>query len=176
MNIAAILYEADEGPQTDILLRTVANSLKAKALKLAGAVQSNVAVPDHDRCQILPEDLSTGHTVNASEDRGPMATGCRLNASALEDVVGLSAAGLSAETALVIANKFSKRETEGAGFRPLIEHAVVLGIPVLAAVKRNHLPQWRAFVGDEPVLLPLNQDAIREWCEHAIAHTRIRDT
>ena len=175
MNLAAILYEADEGPEADILLSAVANALKAQGVKLAGAVQSNVAAPNRTRCHILLEDLSTGRTVNASEDRGPLATGCRLDAGALEDVVGLSAAGLSTETALVIVNKFSKRETEGAGFRLLIENAVVLGIPVLAAVKRTHLDAWSAFVGEEPVLLPLDRNAVREWCERAIAHADVSE-
>lgn len=172
MHVAAILYEADEGPQSDALLAGLAHRLKAQGVKLAGAVQSNVAVPNRSRCEIVLEDLSTGRTVNASEDRGPLASGCRLDAGALEDVVGLSAASLTPDTALVIVNKFSKRETEGAGFRPLIEHAVVLGVPVLVAVKRTHLPAWSAFVGSDPLLLPLDRSAVERWCEQAIARYR----
>lgn len=169
MHLAAILYEADEGPQSDSLLTGVAHRLKARGVKLAGAVQSNVPMSNRSRCEIVLEDLSTGRTINASEDRGPLASGCRLDAGALEDAVGLSAASLGPETALVIVNKFSKRETEGAGFRPLIEHAVALEVPVLVAVKRTHLEAWTAFVGSEPLLLPLDPNVVEQWCENAIA-------
>lgn len=170
MHIAAILYEADEGPAADTLLTDVAHHLRRRGLKLAGAVQSNPSQPGRNRCDILLEDLATGRVVKASEDRGPMARGCRLDAGALEDIVGLSSASLAPETALVIVNKFSKREAEGRGFRPLIEQAVGLGVPVLAAVKRAHLEPWSQFVGSEPTLLPVSEDAVRHWCETAIAH------
>lgn len=169
MHLAAILYEADEGLKSDVLLAAVAHDLKAQGVKLAGAVQSNVTLPGRTRCEIMLEDLATGRTTNASEDRGPLSQGCRLDAGALEDAVGLSGASLDADTALVVINKFSKREAEGAGFRPLIEQAVVLGVPVLAAVKRVHLEAWTQFVGGEPTLLPLDRSAIDHWCANALA-------
>ncbi|HRN87750.1 DUF2478 domain-containing protein [Hyphomicrobium sp.] len=165
MRVAAILYAADEGPAADTLLANVARHLRERGLKLAGAVQSNVSQPGQSRCDILLEDLASGRVVQASENRGPMASGCRLDTGALEDIVGLSSASLAAETALVIVNKFSKREAEGHGFRPLIEQAVVLDIPVLVAVKPAHLDAWTQFVGSAPTLLPLNEDAVRLWCE-----------
>ncbi len=165
MRVAAILYAADEGPAADTLLANVARRLRERGLKLAGAVQSNVSQPGQSRCDILLEDLASGRVVQASENRGPMASGCRLDTGALEDIVGLSSASLAAETALVIVNKFSKREAEGHGFRPLIEQAVVLDIPVLVAVKPAHLDAWTQFVGSAPTLLPLNEDAVRLWCE-----------
>ncbi|AHB48316.1 3-dehydroquinate dehydratase [Hyphomicrobium nitrativorans NL23] len=168
MRVAAILYAADEGPAADALLAELAWRLRERGLKLAGAVQSNVSQPGQSRCDILLEDLASGRVVQASENRGPMASGCRLDAGALEDIVGLSSASLAPETALVIVNKFSKREAEGHGFRPLIEQAVVLGIPVLAAVKPAHLDAWTQFVGSTPALLPLDEDAVRHWCDAAI--------
>ncbi|HRO48846.1 MAG TPA: DUF2478 domain-containing protein [Hyphomicrobium sp.] len=168
MRIAAILYEADKGPAADALLTGIARSFRARGLKLAGAVQSNVAQPGRSRCDILLEDLASGRVVEASENRGPMASGCRLDAGALEDIVGLSAASLAPETALVIVNKFSKREAEGHGFRPLIEQAAVLDIPVLVAVKPAHLDAWTSFVGGAPTLLPLDEETVTRWCETVI--------
>ena len=168
MRIAAILYQADEGPAADALLAGLARRLRDRGLKLAGAVQSNVSEPGRSRCDILLEDLASGRVVAASENRGPMASGCRLDAGALEDIVGLSAASLAPETALVIVNKFSKREAEGHGFRPLIEQAVLLDVPVLVAVKPAHLEAWTQFVGGAPELLPLDDEAVGRWCETAL--------
>lgn len=168
MRVAAILYAADEGPAADTLLACLAQRLRERGWALAGAVQSNVSQSGQSRCDILLEDLASGRIVQASENRGPMASGCRLDSAALEDIVGLSAASLAPETALVIVNKFSKREAEGHGFRPLIEQAVVLDIPVLAAVKPAHLEAWTEFVGGAPTLLPLDEEAVERWCETAI--------
>lgn len=169
MHVAAILYEADEGPRSDALLAEIAYGLRSKGMKLAGAVQSNPSAPGRTRCQIVLEDLATGRSIEASEDRGPLARGCRLDSSALEDVAGLSATSLAADTALLVINKFSKREAEGHGFRPLIEQAVILGVPVLVAVKRAHLEAWTLFVGAEPTLLPLDRSAVEDWCDRAIS-------
>lgn len=169
MHIAAILYEADEGLKSDTVLAEVAHGLKAKGVKLAGAVQSNPSMPGRQRCEIVLEDLATGRSIRASEDRGSEARGCRLDTSALEEAVGLSGTSLASDTALVVINKFGKREAEGHGFRPLIEQAVVLGVPVLVAVKRAHLEAWTTFVGGEPALLPVEHDTVEDWCSRAIA-------
>jgi len=44
MPVAAILYDAGAGPQTDALIVELAQRLKCAGLRLAGAVQSNVAI------------------------------------------------------------------------------------------------------------------------------------
>jgi nucleoside-triphosphatase THEP1 len=164
MKLAAILYEMGDGLATDILLTEIAHQLRDSGLKLAGAVQSNSSAPRRSQCEMTLEDLATGRCTKASEDRGPLARGCRLDAGALEDIVGLAASSLGPDTALVIINRFGKREAEGHGFRPMIESAVLLDVPVLTAVNRAHLEPWGAFVGEEPLLLPPSREAIERWC------------
>lgn len=44
MPVAAILYDGGAGPQTDALIVELAQRLKCAGLRLAGAVQSNVAI------------------------------------------------------------------------------------------------------------------------------------
>jgi nucleoside-triphosphatase THEP1 len=168
MNVAAILYEMGEGLATDELLTGIAHQLRDAGLKLAGAVQSNSAAPRRSQCEMTLEDLATGRCTKASEDRGPLARGCRLDAGALEDVVGLAASSLGSDTALVVINRFGKQEAEGHGFRPMIENAVLLGVPVLLAVNRAHLESWSQFVGGEPVLLPARREDVVRWCEATV--------
>lgn len=168
MKLAAILYDLGEGLATDILLENIAHQLRDAGLKLVGAVQSNSSAPRRSQCEMTLEDLATGRCTKASEDRGPLARGCRLDASALEDIVGLAASSLKADTALVIINRFGKQEAEGHGFRPMIESAALLDVPVLTAVNRTHLDAWRAFVGEEPLLISSSRKEIERWCEATV--------
>ena len=175
MKVAAILYDCGAGPATDALVTEFARRLRRAGFKLAGAVQSNIAVADRSRCAIILEDLATGANTKASEDRGPLAQGCRLDAGALEDSVGLAAASLGPETDLVVVNRFGKRETEGHGFRHVIETAVLLGVPVLVALNRAHLEAWQAFVGDAPILLPPDVRALSDWCARMLTDRTAAD-
>jgi nucleoside-triphosphatase THEP1 len=166
MNIAAILYEGDQGSTVDALLAGIACHLRAEGWKLAGAVQSPTA-QRNSRCEMTLEDLATGTCVETTDVLGPSVSGCRLDTEALEDSVGLAVTSLHPDTKLVVINRFGKRETEGRGFRLMIENAVVLDVPVLVGVKRLHLDAWTHFVGGEPLFLPHRRDDILRWCEAA---------
>jgi nucleoside-triphosphatase THEP1 len=153
---------------TDALLAAFALRLKRAGFKLAGAVQSNDPVANRSRCDITLEDLATGLRIRASDNRGPLAKGCRLDESAHEDSVGMALSSLEPETDLVVINRFGKREAEGHGFRPLVEQAVLLDVPVVVGLNRAHLDAWRAFLGEEPALLPPELGAISSWCGRAL--------
>ena len=164
MQVAAILYDGGASAQTDALVVNIARRLKGAGFRLAGAVQSNVDVAGRNRCDIMLEDLATGRIIKTSQDRGPLARGCRLDSGALEETVGLAASSLDAEIDLVIINRFGKQEAEGHGFRPMIEQAVLLGVPVIVGLNRTNLESWRIFVGDVPELLSPELGAIFSWC------------
>jgi nucleoside-triphosphatase THEP1 len=164
MKVAAIVYDASESQRVDELIGALASELRAGGLNLAGSVQSNPAVANRNRCDILLQDLATGHVIKASQDRGSLASGCRLDSQALEESVGLAAASISPETDLVIINRFGKQESEGRGFRAAIEQAVLLDVPVIVGLNRAHVDSWCEFVGGPPDLLPTNLDAVMQWC------------
>jgi nucleoside-triphosphatase THEP1 len=169
VRIAAILYDAADSARTDELIAVLARRLRREGLSLAGAIQSNVAVASRHRCDMMLEDLATGKVIKASQDRGALASGCRLDSSALEESVGLAASSIGAETDLIIVNRFGKQEAEGRGFRAMIEQAVLLDVPVLVGLNRAHLDSWREFVGETPQLLPLDLDAVSDWCLSRVA-------
>jgi nucleoside-triphosphatase THEP1 len=175
MKLATILYERGDGEAADSLLSAFALSLRQAGFKLARAVQSNDPIANRSRCDITLEDLATGQRIKASNDRGPLAKGCRLDESALEDSVGLAASALGPETDLVVINRFGKREAEGHGFRSMIETAVCLGVPVLVALNSAHLRDWTAFVGEEPVLLRPELEAVSGWCGRVLGDRASRD-
>ncbi len=164
MKIAAVLYDGEKSAAADKLIREVAGALRKDGIGLCGAVQSNVAALNRSRCEIALEDLATGRVIKASQDRGPLARGCRLDSGALEESVGLAESSLAEETRLVIVNRFGKQEAEGRGFRALIEKAVLAEIPVLVGLNRAHVVAWHEFVGENPTLLPMDEREVMAWC------------
>lgn len=164
MNIAAVLYDSSESKCADELMVALARRLMAAGFSLAGAVQSNLAVPNRGRCDILLEDLATGQIIKASQDRGSLASGCRLDSSALEESVGLATSSIGEDTDIIIVNRFGKQEAEGRGFRSMIEQAILLEIPVVTGLNRAHVDSWYSFVGDDPQLLPIDLDVVMDWC------------
>ena len=171
MNIAAIVYHGDQGATVDTLLADVAYALRSNGWKLAGAVQAPAA-PRNSRCEMTLEDLATGACIEMSDELGPTASGCRLDTEALEDSVGLATSSLDPATKFVVINRFGKRETDGRGFRSMIESAVAMDVPVLVGVKQVHLDAWKRFVGDEPLVLPHDRGEILAWCNSGVGEER----
>lgn len=165
MKLAAVTYEHAEGLAVDEFMRTLAFGLRDCGLKLAGAVQTNEPHPGSCRCDMVLEDLATCQRIAASEHRGPLARGCRLDTSALEQSVGLALSSLSSKTDLVLINRFGKREAEGQGFRPLIAQAVDLQIPVIVGLNQAHADSWQVFSGGQGMRLTPTEREVMAWIE-----------
>ena len=164
MRIAAVVYPVSEGAHADNVISDVARRLKIGGMKIAGAVQHNTHNGDRCRCDMKLEDLGSGCLVQISEDRGPEARGCRLDSSALEEIVGMVCSSLEDSPDLVVVNKFGKREAEGSGFRSAIEQALGSGVAVLTAVSTANLAEWENFASGLDERLPLDAAAISAWC------------
>ncbi len=94
------------------------------------------------------ECLSTGERLKISEDRGPLARGCRLDVGVLAEALVSARTEIQKQPDVLVVNKFGKSEAEGGGFRPLIADAIELGIPVLIAVPWRNIESWRHFAGE----------------------------
>lgn len=172
--IAALVYDTGTGGTADRLLASISHALKQRGYRLAGAIQHNSDAPEGCLCDMTLEDLSSGRLILISENRGPLARGCRLDASALEEVVGLTSSAVESGADMLIVNKFGKREVEGHGLRQAIEAAVGRGIPVLTAVNAGHLPAWTEFTGGVDTRLPLDAMRLDAWCADVLARDRAR--
>lgn len=167
--IAALIYDTGTGGAADLLLAETTRRLSARGYRLAGAIQHNTNGADGCLCDMTLEDLSSGRLVLISEKRGPLARGCRLDSSALEEVVGLAGAAVEDGADMLVVNKFGKREVEGHGLRQVIEAAAGRGIPILAAVSATNLPAWTEFTGGLDTRLPLDPDRLAAWCNDVLA-------
>lgn len=145
--ILAITYS--DGARATAVLRRLWQALTAKGAACAGIVQRDEPPAEgHGRCDMVLECIASGERLKISDDRGPMARGCRLDVGELVRALEIERQALCAKPDALFVNKFGKTESEGGGFRPLIADAIEQGIPVLLTVPWKNIDSWRLFAGD----------------------------
>ena len=155
---------ADGRGEADLLIREVAERLRAEGVHLAGAVQVNIDTDPARKCEMDLHILSRDKVVRISQNLGQLSKGCRLDPDGLESAVGLVANALAEGAELLIVNKYGKQEIDGRGFRPLIGEALAAGIPVLTAVNRGNVEKFLDFAEDLAEALPDDAQAVFDWC------------
>ncbi|WP_417588407.1 DUF2478 domain-containing protein [Pararhodobacter oceanensis] len=148
---------------TDRLLFRVAEALVAKGYRACGTVQINTEREVNDPCDMDVKVLPQGTVLRISQDLGPHARGCRLDADALETAVGLVAATLNEGADFVIINKFGKHEAEGRGFRDVIAEALALEIPVLVGTNGLNVDAFQEFTDGYAQEIAPEFDSIEAW-------------
>ena len=135
-----------------------------RGLRLAGVLQHPVCSERAGHCDVALEELTTGLRTDLFEDRGPGASGCRLDVAALAEVNAQSGA-LAGYTILqlLILNKFGKVEVEGRGLLDLVAIAVDRGIPVVIGVPIRNLEAWRNFAGGMSVEFSSDHAEVASW-------------
>jgi hypothetical protein len=142
------------GGAGDRVLCDLARRLAEAGVRLAGVVQDpppeGERPPGARKPPMTMRFVDSGEVQVISEDLGPMAVSCRLDAGALEAVAGLVEARLAATEPpqLLLLPKFSKREAEGGGFRQVMGLAVGRDVPVLTTLKADLGAAFLDFAGD----------------------------
>jgi len=148
---------------TDQVLGRLATRLAALGLRCGGTVQINTERADARPCDMDMRVLPDGPVLRISEDRGPQARGCRLDADALETAAGLVAARLASGTDLLIVSEFGKHEADGRGFRDVIAKAVALDVPVVVGLNALNRDAFEAFCGGAATQLAPDPEALERW-------------
>ncbi|KAB2749107.1 MULTISPECIES: DUF2478 domain-containing protein [Brucella] len=159
--LAAILAAKDV--PVDQLLAGVAHRARQAGLRVAGFLQHRESNTDECCRDIEIEHIGTGVTQIISQSLGSGSKGCRLDPAALADVAGSLLAELDSGADMLILNRFGKGETEGHGFRSIIEIAYARQIPVLTVVRETYVEGWNDFAGDCGVLLAPDSQATLGW-------------
>jgi nucleoside-triphosphatase THEP1 len=167
MKVAAVIYDMGEAARVDEILAAIAKRLRIDGYALAGAVQHNTDEAGRPCADMRIEDLSSGRMMDISNPK-TTGTGCRLDATALEDVAGIVAGGLEGAVDLVILNRFGKQEIGGNGFRAMMENAVAREIPLLTVLNGVHRPAWDGFASGMAETLPADAGAIERWCRSVL--------
>ncbi len=159
--LAAMVYANDEYP--DALFRWIVNECRLRRLTLSGVLQHPAFEGADRRCDVLLEDLATGHRTLLFENRGAGARGCRLDVAALLEASVKIESSLEHDPALLVLNKFGKVEAEGGGMCGLMAKALERGIPAIIGVPARNLNAWRDFAGEFSVEFSEDADQIAKW-------------
>lgn len=160
MNIGYV--SSGEGRKTHAVLGAVAERARREGIVLAGAIQPEEAGDAEEKCRIILALLPDGVRRNVSFDLGPDMTGCRLDASALEEAVMIVRDRLAGAQGLVV-NKFGKQEAIGRGLVAAIIEACDRGLPVLVGVPEQWREAFHAFTDGKATELPDDEDHILDW-------------
>jgi len=164
--LAAILAAKDV--PVDQLLASVAHRARQAGLRVAGFLQRRETGGEECCRDIEIEHIGTGVTQIISQALGSGSKGCRLDPAALADVAGALLAELDDGADILILNRFGKGETEGHGFRSIIETAYARRIPVLTVVRETYVEGWNDFAGDCGVLLAPESQAVLGWFDRVV--------
>ncbi len=159
--VAAIVYPDNAYP--DVAFETLVRRSRERGLSLAGVLQHLIFETADRRCDVVLEDLTTGHRTALFEDRGTGAAGCRLDEAALAEATARIEGNLEDGPDLLALNKFGKAECDGRGLLDLIGSAIDRGIPVIIGVPKSNLGAWRSFAGDLAVELTSAVDDVERW-------------
>ncbi|KAB2917367.1 MAG: DUF2478 domain-containing protein [Hyphomicrobiaceae bacterium] len=163
--LAAVVYDIDF-PINELMLK-VANALRAEGVRLQGTLQENTGSARCSTMSLIA--LATGERIGISQDLGPSAKGCRLDARGLSEMAATLDTTIKAEFDLLILNKFGRAEAEGNGLRSTFAYALGIGKPVLSAVRPPYLEAWSRFHGGLATDLTPHFDAVIAWCRRAVA-------
>ena len=168
--IAAITF--DNNDPVDKVFDTVAARLVALGYRVEGFLQRETATGEGCCSTMHLASIADGSTTTISQQLGKLSRGCRLDPQALAELSGPLTARLEAGADLLIINRFGKGESLGAGFRSAIAHAVLLGIPVLTAVREAYWDAWQDYTGGAFDLLHADAAQVEAWALAAIAASR----
>ncbi|WP_051379152.1 DUF2478 domain-containing protein [Bradyrhizobium murdochi] len=159
--LVAIVYANEAYPQSTF--EQIVEDCRARGVRVVGVLQHPICSDTAGHCDVVLEELTTGLRTDLFEDRGPGATGCRLDVAALAEVNAQVARSLDHDPELLILNKFGKVEAEGRGLLDLVAIAVDRGIPVVIGVPIRNLEAWRTFAGDVSVEFSSEPSEVKEW-------------
>jgi len=163
LGVAALVYRTENYP--DAAFHALVGRARELGLRVAGALQ-HLASEDADRrCDVVLEDLASGHRTPLFENRGRGARGCRLDEAALAEATARIEGSLEGDPDLLVLSKFGKVECEGGGLRDLIAAAIDRGIPVIIGVPDRNLAAWRQYAGEFAVELSDDLDEVTRWVE-----------
>lgn len=163
LTVAALVYRTENYPLG--AFHALVEQARGRGLRVAGVLQHLASEQADHRCDVVLEDLASGHRTPLFEKRGRAARGCKLDEAALAEATARIEGSLESNPGLLVLSKFGKVECEGGGMRDLIAAAIDRGIPVIIGVPDRNLSAWRQYAGEFAVELSEDADEIARWVE-----------
>lgn len=166
--VLAAIRAAGKTP-VDATLAEAAAVLRSWGVNVRGIVQEEVDGVDGAKSTTQLRDVADGTLMQISQDLGRNARGCRLDPGALAEATRRLETIVEGGADLLILNRFGRSELEGTGLRPIIENAILSGIPVLIAVRDEYIPAWDMFHEGMATWLPAETNAVLDWYRMTVA-------
>ena len=147
----------------DTILAEAAAALRSCGVNVRGLLQEEFGGSDETKPVTRLRDIADGTLIQISQDLGRNARGCRLDPGALAEAARRLETIVEGGADLLILNRFGRSESEGTGLRPIIEGAILAGIPVLIAVRDEYAAAWDAFHAGMAVWLPADTKMVVDW-------------
>jgi len=168
------VVDASQTDRCDSILASVASKLLDDGLRISGALRNVPSERLPAACETTLKVIPDGPDIRITQDLGRGSIACRMDAGAIESVVGLATARFYSEDPdLVILNKFGLSEAEGRGFRSLICLALQNQVPVLTAVGNTHRVAFDHFAEGMATILAPDESEIVAWCQHTVKNRRV---
>ncbi|MDL5036075.1 DUF2478 domain-containing protein [Comamonas resistens] len=169
----AALIHPDDRHDIEALMESVARRLQQSGRRVGGLVHRQSLYANGNKCMRLV-DLRSGRQFEMTEDLGASSKACSLNPQALAQASVVLRQALADGVELAMVNCFGQLEAAGGGFVQEIAGFVEAGIPVITAVAARHEAGWLAFTGGDFVRLPVDEEALLQWCGQQLERTDAR--
>lgn len=161
LRVAAVVYAT--GDRIQEFFAQVARRIEGAGVAAAGLLQHSLQGGASDRCMFEMEDLGAGRRYPISQDLGPESSACAIDHAAVAAASVVLRRAIASRPDVVLVNKFGALEAAGEGLRQEMTEIVAAGLPLLTTVNREHLADWRGYVGTTGAELPMDVDAVLAW-------------
>lgn len=148
--------------EVDTGLARFAREQRALGKRVLGLVMASRAADESCRAAMVLTDIDTGDEYLVSQPLGSGSDACAADPQGFARASRVLRDALHRAPDLVICNRFGSLEAEKGGFVAELLALMAQGTPVLTVVSTRHLPAWRRFVGEVP-LLPNEPAAWAAW-------------
>lgn len=160
--LAVVRFEHNQ--DVDALLSEFVARQLARGSIVCGVLQSRGEQGGDCHCRDMDlAVIGTEKTFRISQSLGTEARGCRLHSGKLAACSAFLDHQLEQGCDLLVLNRFGKGESEGRGFRDLINKTFAMEVPVLLAVRPTYIEDWLSYVGNFSEILPPDIRCLEEW-------------
>ena len=162
--IAALVYDG-EGDDAAASLWQAARAAQAAGIRAAGLLNPLDAQGRHVKSRLV--SVADGQSFEIFQQLGSGSQGCKLDGGLLAEAAVVLRRAADEGADILFFNKFGHAEIENRGLNAEYLAAVSVGIPVLTAVCRKYLDDWRQFCGGAGDELPPKPEAASAWARAA---------
>jgi nucleoside-triphosphatase THEP1 len=144
-------------------MAALAAACRARGLAVSGLVQHNEGDCALPGFSMALEDMASGRRIPLVAEGPVPAQACRLDVAGLAEAAACLSVERHQSSDLVIVNKFGRQESLGRGLREEMAALVMAGMPLLTSVRASLLPDFKAFIGEDFVVIDPTAEAVAQW-------------